>query len=83
MMAFKKDEMNQLKLVVTDAISPLKTDIALINQKLNEKGGIVDKVNCIEDKIMDLRIFKKQVYAVVGSIQAIGIGVMTWLKFNK
>jgi hypothetical protein len=82
-MAFNDDELNQLELVVIKAVNPIKTDIALINQTLVGKSGLVDKVECLEKKVIDLKIFKKQVYAVVGSIQLVGAAIMTWLKLSK
>jgi hypothetical protein len=82
-MAFKEDELNQLELVVVKAIAPIQTSIALIDQTLNKKDGVCDKINCLESKVTDLKMFKRQVYAVVGTIQAIGIGIITYLKFNN
>ena len=81
-MAFGEDELIQLENVVTKAVSPIQRMLDAHEQTLNGKYGICAKVECLEDKVVDLKIFKKQVYAIVGSIQAIGIGVMTWLKLK-
>ncbi len=81
-MAFGEDELIQLENVVIKAVAPVQRMLDLHEQTINGKYGICEKVECLEKKVVDLKIFKKQVYAVVGSIQLVGAGIMAWLKLK-
>ncbi len=83
-MALNHDEMNQIKLTIIDAIKPISDKVLLLDQTVKGNGdGLCSKVRILEERVSDLRSFKRQVYSVVGAIQAVGIGIMTYLKLIK
>jgi hypothetical protein len=80
-MAFKEDELNQLKLVIGETLEPVTKTLALYEQILHDKDiGLCGRTLRLEDRVADLRTFKRQLIAVVAALQGAGIAVMTWLK---
>jgi hypothetical protein len=80
-MAFKEDELNQLKLVVTQANEPIQKLLTQHEQTLHDADtGLCLRTKVMEEKIADLKSFKRQVIAVVATIQGVGIAVMEYIK---
>jgi len=82
-MAFNIDEMNQLKLIINEGIKPIHEMLILHEQTLHgEDIGLCKRTKLLEERVIDLRSFRRQIYTVVGTIQAVGAGLMMWLKLK-
>jgi hypothetical protein len=83
-MAFKEDEINQLKLAITQANEPIVRK--LIEHELtlhDEDVGVCKRLKDTESKVADLKSFKRQVIAVVATIQGVGIAIMEYIKLRN